>query len=157
MTLSEEAQERLADIVDRQPTKNGELQELWGMESGSEVHQYLEAELKEYYYRNENSLICATPEATELVGGDASGQTMTVSPLQGTIIEVLAGPDDEPQSVVATLHAVRGAGRDPEVDDVRSALRSLVDMGIVETVQKTVPTFRLTVERESLDVDVREE
>ena len=58
-------------------------------------------------------------------------------------------------SVVATLHAVRDAGADPEVDDVRSALRSLVDMGIVETVQKTVPTFRLAVERDALDVEVR--
>jgi hypothetical protein len=158
MTLSEAAHERLADIVANQPTKNGELQELWGMDSGSEVHQYLESELKEYYYRNENSLICATPEATELVDGEDSDrvQTMSVSPLQGTIVEVLAGPDEEPQSVVATLHAVRESGMDPEVDDVRSALRGLVDMGIVETVQKTVPTFRLAVARDSIDVEVRE-
>jgi len=159
MTLSEEAQARLTDIVDHQPTKNGQLQELWGMDSGSEVHQYLESELKEYYYRNENSLICATPEATTLVDGEDSDrvQTMTVSPLQGTIVEVLAGPDEEPASVVATLQAVREAGEDPEVDDVRSALRSLADMGIVETVQKTVPTFRLAVPREDIDVEVREE
>jgi len=159
MTLSEEAQERLADIVANQPTKNGELQELWGMDSGSEVHQYLESELKDYYYRNENSLICATPEATTLIDGEDSDrvQTMTVSPLQWTIVEVLAGPDEEPQSVVATLQAVRAAGEDPEVDDVRSALRSLADMGVVETVQKTVPTFRLAVSREDLDVEVRDE
>ncbi|MDS0281302.1 DUF5797 family protein [Haloarcula onubensis] len=160
MTLSEEATERLADIVARQPTKNGELQELWGMDSGSEVHQYLESALKEYYYRNENSLICATPEATELVGGspdDNPAPRMTVSPLQGTIVEGLAGPDEEPMSVVATLQAVRAAGEDPEVDDVRSALRSLADMGVVETVQKTVPTFRLAVAREDLDLDVRDE
>jgi len=159
MTLSEEAHDRLADIVDNQPTKNGELQELWGMDSGSEVHQYLESELKEYYYRNENSLICATPEATELIDGEGSDrvQTMTVSPLQGTIVDVLAGPDEESQSVVATLQAVRAAGEDPDVDDVRSALRSLADMGIVEIVQKAVPTFRLAVEREELDIEVREE
>jgi hypothetical protein len=159
MTLSEEAQERLADIVANQPTKNGELQELWGMDSGSEVHQYLESELKEFYYRDENSLICATPEATTLVDGEGSDrvQTMTVSPLQATIIEVLAGPDEEPQSVVATLQDVRAAGEDPEVDAVRSALRSLADMGIVEIVQKTVPTFRLAVERDAVDVEVREE
>jgi len=159
MTLSEEAEARLADIVGNQPTKNGELQELWGMDSGSEVHQYLESELKEYYYRNENSLICATPEATALIDGeDASqAQTMTVSPLQGVIIEALSGPDGESQSVVATLQAVRAAGRDPEVDAVRSGLRSLADMGIVETVQKTVPTFRLAVPREDIDVEVREE
>jgi len=159
MTLSEEATERLADIVANQPTKNGQLQELWGMDSGSEVHQYLESELKEYYYRNENSLICATPEATALIDGEDSErvQTMTVSPLQGTIVEVLAGPDEEPGSVVATLQSVRAAGEDPEVDDVRSGLRSLADMGVVETVQKTVPTFRLAVEREDLDLEVRDE
>ena len=156
MTLSEEAEQRLADIVDRQPTKNGELQELWGMESGSEVHQYLENELKAYYYRDDNSLICATPEAAELVGGEV-GPAMTVSSLQGCIIQVLAAPDSDPMSVVATLHAVREAGRDPEVDAVRSALRGLVDMGIAETVQKTVPTFRLAVERDALDVNVRED
>ena len=129
------------------------------MDSGSEVHQYLEAELKEYYYRNENSLICATPEATTFIDGEDSErvQTMTVSPLQGTIIEVLAGPDEEPGSVVATLQAVRAAGEDPEVDDVRSGLRSLADMGVVEIVQKTVPTFRLAVAREEIDVEVREE
>ena len=159
MTLSEEAQGRLADIVANQPTKNSELQELWGMDSGSEVHQYLESALKEYYYRNENSLICATPEATALVDGDDTSrvQTMTVSPLQGRIIEVLTGPDEESRSVVATLHAVRETGADPAVDDVRSALRSLVDMGIVETVQKTVPTFRLALAREEIDIEVRDE
>jgi Fe2+ or Zn2+ uptake regulation protein len=159
MTLSEEATERLADIVANQPTKNGELQELWDMDSGSEVHQYLEAELKEYYYRNENSLICATPEATTRIDGADSDrvQTMTVSPLQWRIVEVLAGPEEEPQSVVATLQAVRAAGEDPTVDDVRSALRSLADMGIVEIVQKTVPTFRLAVTQANLDVEVRDE
>jgi hypothetical protein len=158
MTLSEQAEGRLADIVARQPTKNGELQELWGMESGSEVHQYLENQLKEYYYRNEDSLICATPEGTTLVDGDAeTAQTMRVSSLQGAVVDVLAGPDEEPQSVVATLHAVRETGRDPDVDEVRSALRNLVDMGIVEMIKKTVPTFRLAVERHALDVTVRED
>jgi len=67
MALSDEARERLADIVELQPTKNSELQDRWGMDSGSDVHQYLENELKEYYYRNEDSLICATPEAVEVM------------------------------------------------------------------------------------------
>ncbi|MFC6862389.1 DUF5797 family protein [Halomicroarcula sp. GCM10025817] len=158
MTLSEEASERLADIVALQPTKNRELQERWGMDSGSEVHQYLEAELKEYYYRNEDSLICATPEATTLVEGEDPDrvQTVTVTPLQQVVLDVIAGPDEESQSVVSVLHAVRDAGEDPEVDAVRSALRSLVDKGLVETVQKTVPTFRLAVERDALDVQTTE-
>jgi hypothetical protein len=156
MTLSDEARDRLADIVDRQPTKNGELQELWGMESGSEVHQYLESELKEYYYRNENSLICATPDATTLIDGEGSDRvrTMTVSPLQATIIEVLAGPEEESQSVVSTLQAVREAGSDPDVDEVRSALRGLEDMGLVETIRRAVPTFRLAVPHTDIEVEV---
>ncbi|GGN86053.1 MULTISPECIES: DUF5797 family protein [Haloarcula] len=156
MTLSEAARERLADIVANQPTKNGELQDLWGMDSGSEVHQYLESELKEYYYRNEDSLICATPEATELIDGEGSDrvQTMRVTPLQQAIVDVIAGPDEESQSVVSVLHALREAGEDPEVDDVRSALRGLTDKGLVETVQKTVPTFRLAIDRDDVDVEV---
>ncbi|ACV49172.1 MULTISPECIES: DUF5797 family protein [Halomicrobium] len=153
MALSEEARDRLADIVELQPTKNADLQDRWGMDSGSEVHQYLENELKEYYYRDESSLICATPEAVEVVGGDpADGQQVTVTELQQAVIDCLAGPDEESQSVVSVLHDLREAGHDPEVDDVRSALRSLADKGIVETVQKTVPTFRLAVEHERIDV-----
>ncbi|EMA29438.1 DUF5797 family protein [Haloarcula japonica] len=159
MTLSEEARERLADIVELQPTKNGELQERWDMDSGSEVHQYLESELKEYYYRDDNSLICATPEATTLIDGEDSEriQTVTVTPLQQAIVDVIAGPDEESQSVVAVLHALREVGEDRDTDDVRSALRSLADKGIVETVEKTVPTFRLAVPRDELDIELSEE
>jgi len=159
MTLSEEARERLADIVELQPTKNGELQERWDMDSGSEVHQYLEAELKEYYYRNDNSLICATPEATTLIDGEDSEriQTVTVTSLQQAVVDVIAGPDEESQSVVAVLHALREVGEDRDTDDVRSALRSLADKGIVETVEKTVPTFRLAVPHDELDIELSEE
>ncbi|WP_058996184.1 DUF5797 family protein [Haloarcula sp. CBA1127] len=159
MTLSEEARERLGDIVELQPTKNGELQERWDMDSGSEVHQYLEAELKEYYYRNDNSLICATPEATTLIDGEDSEriQTVTVTSLQQAVVDVIAGPDEESQSVVAVLHALREVGEDRDTDDVRSALRSLADKGIVETVEKTVPTFRLAVPRDELDIELSEE
>ena len=109
MSLSEEAQERLSDVVELQPTKNAELQERWGMENGSEVHQYLETELGEYYYRNEDSLICATPEAEQLVGDrDLTGErTVGGTPLQQQVISVLPAQDDEPQSVVATLHDIQ--------------------------------------------------
>jgi hypothetical protein len=156
MTLSDEARERLADVVALQPTKNAELQAQWDMDSGSDVHQYLESELKDYYYRDEDSLICATPEANNLVGDEVEGeideQVVTVPALQAATIDVLPDHDDEPQSVVATLHDLRDAGRDPEVDDVRSALRSLTEKGVVERVQKTVPTYRLAVERDALEV-----
>ncbi|ELZ25698.1 hypothetical protein C475_09574 [Halosimplex carlsbadense 2-9-1] len=156
MTLSDEARERLADVVALQPTKNAELQAQWDMDSGSDVHQYLESELKDYYYRDEDSLICATPEANSLVGDEVEGeideQTVTVPALQAATIDVLPDHDDEPQSVVATLHDLREAGRDPDVDEVRSALRSLAEKGVVDRVQKTVPTYRLAVERDALEV-----
>lgn len=158
MELSEEARERLVDVVELQPTKNSELQERWDMDSGSDVHQFLENELKEYYYRNEDSLICATPEAVGLVGGpDAEEQKIAVTALQSAILEVIAGPDEESQSVVSVLHDLRDAGRDPTVDEVRSALRSLADKGIVTTVKKTVPTFKLAVERDQLNVETLDE
>ena len=158
MALSEEARERLVDVVELQPTKNSELQERWDMESGSEVHQFLENEQKEYYYRNEDSLICATPEAVSLVGGpDAEEQTIAVTALQSAILEVIAGPDEESQSVVSVLHDLRDAGHESTVDDVRSALRSLVDKGIVQTIKKTVPTFKLAVERDQIDVETLED
>jgi hypothetical protein len=156
MTLSEEARERLADVVALQPTKNAELQARWDVDSGSDVHQYLESELKEYYYRDEDSLICATPEANQLVGDDVDGevdeQVVTVPPLQAATLDALPGHDADPQSVVATLHALRDAGLDPEVDEVRSALRSLAEKGVVARAQKTVPTYRLAVARDAMQV-----
>ena len=159
MTLSEEALTRLADIVALQPTKNAELQSRWDIDSGSEVHQYLESELKDYYYRNEDSLICATPEAAELareaglVEDSDEDNLVQVPPIQAHILDVIAEPDEDSQSVVAVLHALEDAGHDEyDVDSVRSALHSLVDKGIVERVRKTVPTFRLTVAREDLTV-----
>jgi hypothetical protein len=156
MTLSEEAEARLADLVALQPTKNAELQERWDMDSGSEVHQYLESELEEYYYRNEDSLICATPAADELLGLD-SDDAVSVPELQARILEVLAGPDAEPQSVVSVLHDLRETGLEADTDAVRSGLRSLEDRGLVAVVEKTVPTFRLAVERDSVTVEVLED
>jgi hypothetical protein len=154
VTLSAEARERLADVVALQPTKNGELQSRWGLNSGSEVHQYLESELKDYYYRDEDSLIRATPEAVALVDGEDAGTvSVRVTPVQERVIAAVPGPEDEPASVVATLHALRDAGTDPAVDDVRSALRSLTEKGVVERVQKTVPTYRLAVARNQVAVE----
>lgn len=155
MTLSAEARERLEDIVELQPTKNAALQERWEMDSGSEVHSYLESELKDYYYRNENSLICATPEAEAVVAGeetDSSERIVDVTDIEAATLDVLPGPDDDPQSVVATLHALEDAGEDIDVDETRSVLHGLVDKGAVERVRKTVPTFRLALERENIVV-----
>jgi hypothetical protein len=160
MTLSEEARDRLADVVALQPTKNKELMARWGMESGSEVHQYLEGELKEYYYRDENSLIRATPEAAELVGVDPGMEesedgtrTLRLPDVQFHVVGVVPGPDEESASVVNVLHRLREAGQDPPVEDVREALRSLASKGVLETVKRTVPTYRLAVRREDLTVE----
>lgn len=73
--LSSEAQARLADLINLQPTKNNELQERWNLDSGSEVHQYLESELKSYYYRDENSLIRATDGAEQLLNDEPDSST----------------------------------------------------------------------------------
>ncbi len=163
MSLSSEARERLADVVELQPTKNGELMERWGMDSGSEVHGYLESELGEYYYRDENSLIRATDEAAELVdvepgvsgGGDGTPDAVTVSELAARAFEVLAGPGERSESVVSVLHSLRDAyGVDPSTDEVRDALNALKRKGVVETVQRTVPTYRRTVERDAVEVTV---
>jgi len=175
MTLSEEAHERLADVVALQPTKNGELQDRWDLDSGKAVHGYLESELKEYYYRDENSLIRATPEAAELVGAPTGedGETVLQLPaLQRRALAVLPGPTEESKSVVAVLHAIREASGDDvdidgdsersdenetdedlDADTVRSALRSLERKGVVEVVRRTVPTFRLAVERDSIEAE----
>jgi len=160
--LSQEALDRLADVVELQPTKNAELQERWGMDSGSEVHGYLESDLGEYYYRDENSLVCATPEAEALVGGgdppdNDSTRTVTGTVLHRQVLDVLPAPDAESQSVVATLHDVQETtGVDPTVDEVRSALHTLADKGLVERVRKSVPTFRLAVERGRIEVETGE-
>ena len=165
MTLSEEARERLADVVELQPTKNSELQERWDLESGSEVHRYLENELGDYYFRDDNSLIRATAEAADLVdvepgveiGDDEEGapSRVRVPELQAQIVEVLAGPDERSQSVVAVLHELRDRfDVDPDVDDVRSGLQSIRRKDVVAVEYRSVPTFRLSVDREALEVEV---
>jgi hypothetical protein len=162
MTLSAEERERLADVVRLQPTKNKELQERWGLADGSEVHEYLETHLGDYYYRNEDSYICATPEAAELTGvepgleGDEDGpQVIRVPELEAQVFEVVAGPDDRSESVVSVLHAVRETfDVDPDVDAVREALQSLRRKGVVDVVYRAVPTFKLAVARDEVDVEI---
>ncbi|TKX74828.1 hypothetical protein EXE46_07265 [Halorubrum sp. GN11_10-6_MGM] len=166
MSLTDEERERLADVVRLQPTKNGELQDAWGMESGSEVHGYLENHLKEYYYRDDDSLIRATAEANDpvdvepgvepdAVARGAVPETIRVPELESQVVDVLAGPDGRSQSVVSVLNAVREAfDADPEVDAVRRALRSLERKNVVEVVYRTVPTFRLAVDRDEITVEI---
>ncbi|MFC5277962.1 DUF5797 family protein [Halorubrum rubrum] len=168
MSLTDEELDRLADVVRLQPTKNGELQEAWGVEDGSAVHRYLEEHLKEYYYRDDDSLIRATAEANDLVDVEpgieadavakgAAPDTIRVPELEARVFAVVAGPDERSQSVVSVLEALREAyDVDPEVGEVRRALRSLERKNVVEVVYRTVPTFRLAVDRDAVEVEVAE-
>ena len=166
MSLTDEELDRLADVVRLQPTKNSELEEAWGVDGGSAVHRYLEDHLKEYYYRDDDSLIRATAEANDLVDvepgieadavakGDAPN-TIRVPQLEARVFEVVAGPDERSQSVVSVLNALREAfDIDPDVGEVRRALRSLERKNVVEVEYRTVPTFRLAVERDAVTVEV---
>ena len=45
-------------------------------------------------------------------------------------------------------------GVDPEAGDVRRALQSLRRKNVVEVIYRTVPTFRLAVPREEIEVVV---
>jgi len=166
MSLPEEARERLADVVALQPTKNAELAERWGMDGGSEVHAYLEGELGDHYYRDDDGLIRATDEAAALVdvepgvtgGEEGTPDGVRVPPLEARAFEVLPGPDERSQSVVATLQDLRAAyDVDPSADEVRSAVRALRRKDVVETVYRTVPTYRRAVERDAVDVVVAED
>ncbi|WP_066416069.1 DUF5797 family protein [Halorubrum aethiopicum] len=168
MSLTDEELDRLADVVRLQPTKNSELEEAWGVDGGSEVHRYLEDHLKEYYYRDDDSLIRATAEANDLVDvepgieADAVAKggapdAIRVPELEARVFAVVAGPDERSQSVVSVLEALREAyDIDPEVGEVRRALRSLERKNVVEVVYRTVPTFRLAVDRDAVEVEITE-
>lgn len=163
MILTDEELARLSDVVRLQPTKNSELEEAWGLESGSEVHSYLESHLSEHYYRDDNSLIRANADAAELVdvkpgmegGRDGTPDVIRVPKLQLQVYEVIAGPDDRSESVVSVLKALREThDSDPEVDSVREALHSLKRKDVVEVEYRTVPTFRLVAPRDAIDVEL---
>ncbi|WP_159101005.1 DUF5797 family protein [Halarchaeum acidiphilum] len=66
-SIDDEELHRLAQLVEHAPTKNRELADLWGYDSGSEVYQYLSTHLREYYERNEDKLIVPTAEGEQLV------------------------------------------------------------------------------------------
>ena len=167
MGLTEEERERLADVVRLQPTKNAELGDRWGMESGSDVHSYLESHLSDYYYRDDNSLIRATDEAAELVdvdpgvesgggtGEDGVPEVIRVPELEARVFAVVAGPDERSESVVSVLHKLREEyGVDPEAEEVRRALQSLRRKGVVAVERRTVPTFRRTEGTDEVRVEV---
>jgi len=65
--LSKQAVDRLGDLVELAPTSNGELANAWGVQTGAEVHAYLESRLEGYYQRDENRMLQPTEEALKLV------------------------------------------------------------------------------------------
>jgi len=154
MPLSETARSRLADIAEREPTKNSELESAWDMDSGSEVHQYLESELGPYYYRDDDSLIRVSPEGkATLEGGESEGPAIAFSGIEHEVFTALPGPEERSKSVVSILQGVRDeTDLDPDVDAVRSALRTLVRKEVCEKVERTVPTYRLSVPRSDVQI-----
>ncbi|WP_411716264.1 DUF5797 family protein, partial [Natronomonas sp.] len=79
-TLAATKQSRIEDIVRLQPTEKAMLQSEWGASSEHDVHDYLQSELAEYYFRDGDSLIWASDEAEALVNGDThSGADSTPS------------------------------------------------------------------------------
>jgi hypothetical protein len=164
--LTEEERERLADVVRLQPTKNADLGDRWGMESGSEVHGYLEAHLADYYYRDEDSYIRATPAAAEVTGAEpgvvdddgGDPDVVRVSPLAARAFDVVAGPDERSESVVSVLEKLRAEfGVDPEAEAVRRALQSLRRTGLVEVQRRTVPTFRRAAGADGVTVEEQDD
>ncbi len=161
--LSEEERDRLADVVRLQPTRNADLGECWGLESGSEVHRYLEDHLADRYYRDEDSYIRATPAAADLVDvdpgvvdGEDGASVVRVDPLAARVLDVIARHDERSESVVSVLHKLRGRfDVDPTAEAVRSALQSLKRFGLVEVERRTVPTFRLATDATDVTVEER--
>lgn len=66
-TLTDQDKKRILDILRMQPTKNAELQEEWGMESGEEVYNYMSSNIDDYYHRDENHKIRATERVREIL------------------------------------------------------------------------------------------
>ena len=163
MSLTDQELDRLTDLVRLQPTKNSELEDAWGLDSGSEVYSYLQSHFDEYYLRDQDNLIRATPEAAELVDidtdtevegdGDNSLDALRVPQLHYRVYTVVAGPDERSESVVSVLGKLRESYNiDPEAESVRKALRSLERKNIIEVVYRTVPTFRLAAARDAVDI-----
>jgi hypothetical protein len=66
----ESVPERVADLVEMQPTTNAELADEWGYEDGSVVCGCLSQVLDQYYYRDSDGLIRASDEAEDLVDAE---------------------------------------------------------------------------------------
>ncbi|MDL0130960.1 DUF5797 family protein [Halobacterium salinarum] len=119
-TLTATKRERIEDIVHLQPTKNATLQSKWMLSSGREVHEYLQSELTEYYFRDGDSLIWASDEAEAVVN---SGSTDSIENEQS---------DAEPSKQTT---------QQPSEDDLLDEIRRLMD-DLGETPTKEEMRYR---------------
>jgi hypothetical protein len=108
-------QERIVDLVRLQPTKNAELQDQWGLDTGSDVHQYLESQFKDYYYRDDDGYIRATDAAEEFVQNHQD------------VYQDVTEPDNEPEEapnlqhrdlVIALVTLTQELGHLPSADEI---------------------------------------
>lgn len=88
MTLGETARDRLDDVRDLEPTSNGELRDRWGMDSGSDVHRYLEEHLSEHVTRGDDGKIRVDGEPPQM---DSEPMQGAVGDRSGT-----SKPEDDP-------------------------------------------------------------
>jgi hypothetical protein len=110
--LDEEELDRLRDIIRLQPTKNAELMDQWGLESGGEVHQYLESHITEYYYRGDNSYMWATDEAESLI------QKVEDNALVDG--ESVSGTDSRQRDLIISLVGLtQRVGHLPDADEIK--------------------------------------
>ncbi|MFB6162665.1 MAG: DUF5797 family protein [Halococcoides sp.] len=160
--MSDDVLDRIEDLVALEPTKNADLADRWDLADGSEVHATLEDDLSEYYYRDEDSMIRATAAARERLReagrlDESDDHAVELSALEAAVLDALPGPDERTQSVVATLQAVREAGRDPSVEEVRSALHTLASRGLARRERRLVPTFGLAIDPDDIEIERRED
>jgi Ca-activated chloride channel family protein len=66
-TLSEQALDRLSDLVELAPTTNSDLADAWDVKAGAEIHAYLESELDGYYRCDDNRMLRPAAEARQVV------------------------------------------------------------------------------------------
>jgi len=70
---------RIIDIVEQQPTSNGQLSERWDFSDGREVWEYLQSDLSQYVTRNTDKFACATESARRYISGLEQDDKITLS------------------------------------------------------------------------------
>lgn len=116
--LVEREQERVVDLVRLQPTKNGELQDKWDLASGSEVHQYLESYLKEYYYRDDDGYIQASEAAEEFAQESQEVYQDVTAPESKPNIKNTTPDLQQRDLVIALVRLTQELGHLPSADEI---------------------------------------